>query len=93
MDGGVLENIPIISTYTTLHSELGVQPEDLDIFVFGAGDLEKEKNHRIEEVNNWSVIDTLKNLIIPYVTDSNEMTSLYWGLQMGFRSRGFTGKK
>ena len=86
MDGGVLENIPIISTYTTLHSELGVQPEDLDIFVFGAGDLEKEKNHRIEEVNNWSVIDTLKNLIIPYVTDSNEMTSLYWGLQMGFKS-------
>lgn len=86
MDGGVLENIPIISTYTTLHSELGVQPEDLDIFIFGAGDVEKERNARIDEVNNWSVLDTLKNLIIPYVTDSNEMTSLYWGLQMGFNS-------
>ena len=86
MDGGVLENIPVISTYTTLHSELGVQPEDLDVFVFGAGDLEKEANHRIEEVNHWSVFETLKNLIIPYITDSNEMTSLYWGLQMGFNS-------
>lgn len=86
MDGGVLENIPIISMYSTLHSELGVNPEDLDVFVFGAGDLQKETNHRIEEVNNWSIFETLKNLVIPYITDSNEMTSLYWGLQMGFNS-------
>ncbi len=84
MDGGLLENIPIISTYTTMHSELGVMPEDLDVFVFGAGDPIKEKNTRIDEVNSWSVFETLKNLVIPYITDSNEMTSLYWGLQMGF---------
>ena len=37
-------------------------------------------------MNRWSVLDTLKNLIIPYVTDSNEMTSVCWGLQMGFNS-------
>jgi patatin-like phospholipase/acyl hydrolase len=86
MDGGLLENIPIISTYTTLKTEYGVHPEDIDMFVIGAGDLSTEKNHTINEVNSWSVFDTLKNLIIPYITDSNEMTSLYWGLQMGFNS-------
>ena len=84
MDGGILENIPIISTYATLKSEYGVSPEDIDMLVIGAGDLDVEHNHTLDEVNNWSVFDTLKNLVIPYITDSNEMTSLFWGLQMGF---------
>ena len=86
MDGGLLENIPIISTYSALHTEYGALPGDIDVFVIGAGDLEKEKNHTIDEVKKWSVMETLNNLILPYVTDSNEMTSLFWGLQLGFNS-------
>jgi len=86
MDGGLLENIPIISTYSALHSEYGALPSDIDVFVIGAGDLDTEKNHTIEEVRKWSIMETLNNLILPYVTDSNEMTSLFWGLQLGFNS-------
>ena len=34
-DGGVLENIPFMSVYTTLHSEYGARPEDIDMFCIG----------------------------------------------------------
>ena len=53
MDGGILENIPIISTYTTLRSELGARPEDLDVFVIrrrGPGGEEAPEGRGSEQV-------------------------------------------
>lgn len=85
-DGGVLENMPIMSAYAALHTEFGANPEDIDMFVFGAGNRSKEKKYSITDVNKWSVIDALKNLVVPYIVESNVQTSLYWGMQMGFNS-------
>jgi predicted acylesterase/phospholipase RssA len=85
-DGGLLENIPIISTYTTLHNELGVEPKDLDVFVIGTGNSIRKEYYSLNEINKWSVFKILTNLIIPYTTNSNEQTSIFWGLQMGFNS-------
>lgn len=30
---GVLENIPVVTTYTTLRSELGLEAKDIDMFI------------------------------------------------------------
>lgn len=32
-DGGVLENIPVVTTYTTLRSKLGIEAKDIDMFI------------------------------------------------------------
>lgn len=85
-DGGILENIPIISTYATLRSNLGVEPKDIDMFVIGTGNFKNSKHFTVEQVNKWSSLKILNKLIIPYITDSNEQTSIFWGLQMGFNS-------
>lgn len=86
LDGGLIENIPVISTYTTLHNEYGIQPEDIDMFVIGTGDFIVDKTWTASEVNSWSVLSMMKNLLIPYLTDSNEQTSVFWrspdGLQL-----------
>lgn len=33
IDGGVLENIPVVTTYTTLRSKLGIEAKDIDMFI------------------------------------------------------------
>jgi patatin-like phospholipase/acyl hydrolase len=85
-DGGVLENIPVITTYTTLQNELGVEPKDIDMFVIGTGNFMDLCPYKVNDVNNWAIVDTALKLIVPYVTSSNEQTSVFWGLQMGFNS-------
>lgn len=86
LDGGILENIPIVSTYTTLHNELGVEPKDIDMFVIGTGNFTSGENYTAEQVNKWSILDYALKMIVPYVTSSNEQMSVFWGLQMGFNS-------
>ena len=86
LDGGILENIPIISTYTTLHNELGVEPKDIDMFVIGTGNFTSAENYSAEEVNKWSILDYALKMLVPYLTSSNEQMSVFWGLQMGFNS-------
>lgn len=85
-DGGVLENIPVISTYTTLKNELGVNPEDIDMLVLGTGNFMDLCEYDADDVNKWSIADIALKLIIPYVTSSNEQMSVFWGAQMGFNS-------
>lgn len=85
-DGGLLENIPVISTYTTLHNELGVEPKDIDMFIIGTGNEIRNNYFSLEKINSWSILTILTKLIIPYITNSNEQTSIFWGLQMGFNS-------
>ena len=86
VDGGVLENIPIISTYTTLHNELGVEPKDIDMFVIGTGNFVNKKDYTAEDISKWSILDYCLKMIVPYVTSSNEQMSVFWGSQMGFNS-------
>lgn len=86
IDGGVIQNIPIITTFTCLRSELGLKPQDIDIFVIGTGDDYQPKDISAKEINKWNYMDWLTKFLIPYVTESNELTSVYWGSLMGFNS-------
>lgn len=86
LDGGVLENIPIISTYTTLHNELGIEPKDIDMFVIGTGNFINTTDYTAEDISKWTILDYCLKMIVPYVTSSNEQMSVFWGSQMGFNS-------
>lgn len=86
VDGGVIENIPVITTYTTLRSELGIEPKDIDMFIIGTGDDYSCDPLTVDEMNNWTLLDWLFKFLIPYVTESNELTSVYWGALFGFNS-------
>ena len=86
LDGGVLENIPIISTYTTLHNELGVNPKDIDMFVIGTGNFVNTSDYTAKNISKWTILDYCLKMIVPYVTSSNEQMSVFWGAQMGFNS-------
>lgn len=86
VDGGVIENIPVITTYTTLRSELGIEAKDIDMFIIGTGDDYCCDKLTADEMNKWNLLDWLFKFLIPYVTESNELTSVYWGALFGFNS-------
>lgn len=86
IDGGVIENIPVVTTYTSLRSELGIKPQNIDMFIIGTGNDQQMVTATTDDMNKWSYLDWLTKFLIPYVTCSNESTSVYWGAQMGFNS-------
>ena len=86
IDGGVIENIPVITTYTALRSELGIEPSNIDMFIIGTGNDQELNDVTVKDIDKWSYLDWLTNFLVPYVTCSNELTSVYWGAQMGFNS-------
>lgn len=86
VDGGVLENIPVVTTYTTLRSKLGIEAKDIDMFIIGTGDDYCSAKCTVNQMNKWNVIDWLTKFLIPYVTESNELMSVYWGALFGFNS-------
>lgn len=87
IDSGVIENIPVFSTYTTLRSRLGVKLQDIDMLIIGTGDdMTPDNNIITQNVNRWNLIDWLTKFIIKFVTQSNELTSINFGAQMGFHS-------
>lgn len=86
-DSGVVENIPIFTTYTLLRSRLGITLDDIDLLVIGTGDDNNPGSNLIAKtVNKWSLISWLTEFIIKYVTQSNETISINYGAQMGFHS-------
>ena len=86
IDSGVIENIPVITTYTTLKSRYGINVEDIDMFIIGTGDDCSHPMETVKDVTNWTAVDWLVKFIIPYVTESNELASVNFGAQMGFNS-------
>ena len=86
IDSGVIENIPVITTYTTLKSRYGINVEDIDMFIIGTGDDCSHPMETAKDVTNWTAVDWLVKFIIPYVTESNELASVNFGAQMGFNS-------
>lgn len=86
LDGGILENIPIITTASMACKHLGVMPSDMDVFAIGTGSPDLDCKRTIDEVSRYSKLDWAKNLMPTLVTGGNEMMSQLWGDNMGFRS-------
>lgn len=85
-DGGVRENIPIVTTATGLKSKLGIKFEDMDVFVLCTGKQIDKACGPYKKVSNWNLLDWALNFIVPDVTNSNESMSKFWGENLGFNS-------
>ena len=81
-DGGIRECSPIITTATGIKNKLGIDFEDMDVFVFGVGQSISAidsgcGNYR--EIKDWGIIDWITKFIVPDVTNSNISMSKFWG--------------
>ena len=85
-DGGVRENIPIVTTATGLKSKLGIKFEDMDVLVLCTGKQIDKACGPYHKVSKWNLIQWAMNFIVPDVTNSNESMSKFWGENLGFNS-------
>ena len=84
IDGGILENLPIITTASIVCKYFNKKPSDLDIFAIGTGKKDKNLTRTKQEVSKYTKLDWAKNLLPIIITGGNEMMSELWGKNMGF---------
>lgn len=81
VDGGLFENIPLMTTVMAVKSKMGISPEKLDVFVIGTG------NHPVPvEIPARMATWGLKSWAAPMLdslTESNEMASVFWATHCG----------
>ena len=86
IDGGILQNLPIITTASIICKFLNKKPSDLDVFAIGTGYVDKDMKKTLNQVKKFSKIQWAKYLMSIILTDGNEMMSKLWGENMGFNS-------
>ena len=86
IDCGVIDNTMILTTTTGYKSKCGVDFEDMDVMLIGTGFLVDEQPLTAKRYNSLNQLGILYNLIIPYVTQSNELASIFWARHLGLRN-------
>lgn len=86
LDGGMLENLPVITTASMVCKYLEVLPGDLDVLAIGTGVIDQNTRRTNDEVAHYTKLDWAKNLMPLLATGGNEMMSQLWGEHMGFHS-------
>ena len=84
IDGGLLENVPLMTAVTKLKSKEGVRFEDMDIFILGTGYKDVDIDKTLKEVKGYWPWEWGIKMLLPYSTRANEMASEHWGKDMGF---------
>lgn len=84
IDGGILENIPLMTAITKLKASEGVQFEDMDVFILGTGAKDVKMNKDLREVTNYWPWQWATNMLLPFATKANEIASEHWGKNLGF---------
>ena len=86
IDGGLIEVAPLITAATALKGKRNVNFEDMDVLMIGTGKDIDDKPLYPKEYNDLSILGLATKVIVPYATLSNELATVYWGRNMGFRS-------
>ncbi len=86
IDGGLIEVAPLLTTVTALKSLRGIEFKDMDILMLGTGKDISDKPITYEKYESMTLLDLATDVILPYVTFSNELATVYWGNHMGFNS-------
>lgn len=84
IDGGLLENIPLMTAITKLKRIEGVNFENMDIFIIGTGSVAVNKNKTLKEVKKYYPWEWGTKLLLPFTTKSNEIATEHWGRELGF---------
>ncbi len=86
VDGGILENLPVITTASMACKHLGLIPAQIDVFALGTGRYDEDLSRTLSAVSSYSKLDWAKDLMPVLTTGGNQMMSRLWGENMGFHS-------
>lgn len=84
VDGGMIEVAPLLTATTALKGKRGVPFEDMDVLMLGTGRDIDEKPLTVSRYNGLTLLGMATDVIVPYVTLSNEMSTRYWGEHIGY---------
>lgn len=84
IDGGIVENIPLMTSIAVLKSTERVKLEDMDVFIIGTGSPDVDASKTLKSVSNYWPWDWATKMLLPFVTKANEIASEHWGRNMGF---------
>lgn len=82
IDGGLIENVPLITAITKLKSKEGVRLEDMDVLIVGTGmkDVEDKTLSTVQKYWPW---EWGTKMLLPFTTKANEIASEHWGYDLG----------
>lgn len=86
VDCGLIDNTMMMTTTIGYKTKREVPFEEMDVLLLGTGFLVDEEPLTFENYDACSQLGILFDLIIPYVTQSNEMASIYWARGLGLRN-------
>ena len=81
IDGGLLENMPIMTTVTALKDKLDIPYSEMDVLVVGNGSYRRE-DVDMGDVSRWTGLDWLSPMI-KILTKANEMMSHKYAQNLG----------
>lgn len=84
VDGGMIEVAPLLTATTALKGKRGVPFEDMDVLMLGVGRDIDENPLTVSRYNGLTLLGMATDVIVPYVTLSNEMATRYWGEHIGY---------
>lgn len=86
IDGGIIEVAPLLTAITALKGKRGIPFEDMDVLMLGTGYDVDENPLTLQRYNGLSLFGIATEVVVPYVTVSNEMATRYWGNNLGLGS-------
>lgn len=83
-DGGVIDVTGVITAACELKNMLGIQFQDMDVFVIGTGEDVDPNPLTVERYNNLNLIGVAKDFLVKYVVLSNKLWSRRICQALGF---------
>ena len=83
LDGGQVENIPILTTCTALKHKLNIDFKDMSVFAIGTGYTEHKKIN-LRKLLRRTLIQWVRPTI-KMVTEANEMASVFWAKRLDLK--------
>lgn len=77
-DGGLAENIPVMTALTGISRRLGWDWKEIDVLAIGTGYREHKNTYSLNNINNWWTPACWLNHIIRWLTECNEAATVGW---------------
>ena len=86
VDCGLIDNTMILTTTTGYKKRRHVPFKDMDVLLIGAGYLVDKEPLTFKKYDGLNQLGILFDLVLPYIVTSNELASIFWARQLGFRN-------
>jgi uncharacterized protein len=78
IDGGLIENIPIMTTLSALSKKANWDWKNTDVLALGTGFKEVETDLSLSRINNWWISVNWLPHLLSFLTKTNEAASVFW---------------